>query len=341
MPETTPTLSAFFEAWDLFREPALAGAVAGALLGMLGIYVVLRRMVFLSAALSQSASLGVSLAWFAQVRWSVPAWIASPTTGGTAASLLAAGAMLAGRSSLSTRRDGVLGWVYLLGAAGTLAVGTRIVQEVQDIETLLFGSGVAVRPEDFTLLVQVSVVIGLLHLWLHRGFIQVATDQDGARVRGLPTRLVDALLIVSLAVAVSVGTRILGALPVFAFTVLPAMAALGLAVNVPQALPIAALVGGACGFGGYLVAYRYRLPVGASQTLVAALAVAAVHLLQRALAAIVALRNRQRHDHNHEHGPDCGHPAVPHGDHVDYLVGGHLHHPDAEECHDHGPLAGP
>ena len=90
MPETTPGLSAFFEAWDLFREPALAGAVAGALLGMLGIYVVLRRMVFLSAALSQSASLGVSLAWFAQVRWSVPAWIASPTTGGTAASLLAA-----------------------------------------------------------------------------------------------------------------------------------------------------------------------------------------------------------------------------------------------------------
>ena len=44
------------------------------------------------------------------------------------------------------------------------------------------------------------------------------------------------------------------------------------------------------------------------------------------------------HDENHVHGPDCGHPAVPHGDHVDYLVDGHLHHPHGDHCDDHGPL---
>jgi UDP-2,3-diacylglucosamine pyrophosphatase LpxH len=38
------------------------------------------------------------------------------------------------------------------------------------------------------------------------------------------------------------------------------------------------------------------------------------------------------------HGPDCGHPAVPHGDHVDYLVAGHLHHPHGTHCDDHGPV---
>ena len=38
------------------------------------------------------------------------------------------------------------------------------------------------------------------------------------------------------------------------------------------------------------------------------------------------------------HGPGCGHEAVPHGDHVDYLVDGHLHHPHAGHCDDHGPL---
>ena len=31
------------------------------------------------------------------------------------------------------------------------------------------------------------------------------------------------------------------------------------------------------------------------------------------------------HEDEHEHGPDCGHEAVQHGDHVDYVVGGHLH----------------
>ncbi len=42
------------------------------------------------------------------------------------------------------------------------------------------------------------------------------------------------------------------------------------------------------------------------------------------------------HDRAHRHGPACGHEAVPHGDHVDYLVGGHLHHPHGDHCDDHG-----
>lgn len=46
-----------------------------------------------------------------------------------------------------------------------------------------------------------------------------------------------------------------------------------------------------------------------------------------------------RHDAAHAHGPACGHPPVPHGDHTDYLVDGHLHHPHAGHCDDHGPLA--
>jgi hypothetical protein len=44
------------------------------------------------------------------------------------------------------------------------------------------------------------------------------------------------------------------------------------------------------------------------------------------------------HDKNHVHGKDCGHEAVPHGEHVDYVVSGHLHHAHSGHCDDHGPL---
>jgi hypothetical protein len=44
------------------------------------------------------------------------------------------------------------------------------------------------------------------------------------------------------------------------------------------------------------------------------------------------------HEAGHQHGPDCGHEAVPHGDHTDYLVDGHLHHPHGDHCDNHGPL---
>lgn len=44
------------------------------------------------------------------------------------------------------------------------------------------------------------------------------------------------------------------------------------------------------------------------------------------------------HDASHHHGAGCGHEAVHHGDHVDYLVKGHLHHPDGNHCDNHGPV---
>lgn len=44
------------------------------------------------------------------------------------------------------------------------------------------------------------------------------------------------------------------------------------------------------------------------------------------------------HGRDHQHSSKCGHEAVPHGDHVDYLVGGHLHHPDGAHCDNHGAV---
>jgi hypothetical protein len=45
------------------------------------------------------------------------------------------------------------------------------------------------------------------------------------------------------------------------------------------------------------------------------------------------------HPAGHQHGPGCGHHAIPHGDHVDYVVAGHLHHVDGSHCDDHGPVS--
>lgn len=270
------TLGQFFELWDLFRDAALTGAMAGALLGLLGVYVVLRRMVFLSAAVSQAAGLGVALAFYAKVHLGAAGLLGDPTLGAAALTLLAV-AVVVGGGRDPARRDGLLGVVWLLGAAGTLAVGTRIVQDLADIDTLLFGTAVAVVPADVARVAWTAALVGALHLWAHRGFAAASFDPDGARVRGLPVRALDYALFATLAIAVSVCTRVIGALPTFAFSVLPALAAVRLAPNVPRALLLATALGAACGFGGYLAASLYDLPVGAAQALLGvALAAAAI-----------------------------------------------------------------
>lgn len=44
------------------------------------------------------------------------------------------------------------------------------------------------------------------------------------------------------------------------------------------------------------------------------------------------------HEAGHRHSADCGHQAIPHGDHVDYVVGGHLHFAHGSHCDDHGAV---
>lgn len=264
------TIGGFFDAWELFMHPTLAGTVAGALLGFLGVYVVLRRLVFLSAAVSQAAGLGVALTFYARLHLGVPALVARPTLGAALLTLLAVLPVALERGRPSVRRDSILGFGFLVGAAGTLALGTRIIEEVHDIDELLFGSAVAVLPEDFSIIVTMSLLLLLLHVWWVRGFVSVSFDPEGAAVRGLPVRILDLTLFATLALAISVSTRVLGALPTFGFTVLPAMAAVRLSPSVFVSLILATLLGAASGFVGYLVAYLYKLPVGASQTLIGA-----------------------------------------------------------------------
>lgn len=265
-----PTLSDFFAAWELFRDPVLAGVIAGATLGYLGVYIVLRRMVFVSAALSQAAGLGVAIAFYAQIALGATGLLGDPLV--MAMIFTIATMLLLMREGVErwVSRESVLGAVYLVGGAGALLVGTKIRQEAHDIQAILFGAAVLVTPADLTKLEVVGVASLLLQVVAGRGLRLVSFDRDGARIRGLPVRLLDLCLFVSIALSVSVSTRVLGALPVFAFSVLPAMGAIMLAPNVRAALLLAAVFGALAGGAGYVTAFLYTWPVGASQTAFAA-----------------------------------------------------------------------
>ncbi len=270
------TLEQLFGSWELFGDTMITAALAGALLGALGVYVVMRRMVFVSAALSQAAGLGVVLALWLAVQGLL---VLPPAVGAVGLTLLASLLFLGDREEASSRADSLLGWLYLVGAAGILVLGSRVVQELPDVKSVLFGTAVAVTPEDASTIGALALGTLLLHVAAARGFVEVSLDRTGARVRGLPVRSLEALLLLSLALAISLITRVLGALPVFAFSVLPAMAALRVATNVPRALVLAGALGGLAGFWGYVAASVLALPVGATQALLAAAFVPAAEVV--------------------------------------------------------------
>lgn len=265
-------LTLFFESWEFFEEAAISGALAGALLGALGIYILLGRMVFLSAALSQTASAGVAFALW------LPALLGLHFDGGVPwymqpillSFILTLGVFLV--SSLVLRNakfpDAILAALYLGGGAATILIGKQIVHEIQDVQQLLIGNAVLVEHHEYLGLIIITGILLSLFVYGHRGFEAASFWPDASQVAGIPVTAINLVKFVALVLAITYTTRMMGAMPVFALSCLPAVAARH-APNVRSMFFIALGIGAFCGFGGYIFAFVFDFPVGPTQTALA------------------------------------------------------------------------
>jgi zinc transport system permease protein len=260
----------FFDAYELWKEPLLASVVAAGLCGYLGVFVVLRRVAFVSAALSQISGLGVSLAFFVGSFFgadphdpSLPLWL-SPIL--YALTLSCLGSVLLGLPS-QTRRisaESLVALAYLAASASVVLLlsSPRIVQEAHEVGDLLFGNAVAVREEHLRALCLAALAVGLVHAIFFKDFLFVSFDGDTARSAGYPVAFLDALLYASIGTAVAVATRAVGTLPVFAFLVLPAGAALLLAERLRWVVCLSVGIAVGAAVAGYLLSFIFSLPTG-------------------------------------------------------------------------------
>ena len=263
----------FWESSFLWLEAVIASMAVAAACGMVGVYTVLRRVVFLPAALSQVSGLGVVLAFLLPVLFPALAGCAlfEPALFALGVTLLAA--LLLGWMPEPRRlsREALIGIAFIAASALVILVGDRVPQESHDIENILFGNAVAVeRGQMFRALGTAGAVI-VVHVWLLRPFMLVSFDRETALAHGVRVRAIDAVLFLSLGLAIAVATRTIGAMPVFAFCLLPAVAALRAFEEVRAVLASAALVGAASAFLGYWASFAWELPTGACTVVVAAL----------------------------------------------------------------------
>ena len=268
--DEAPTWAEFVQGLDIFLDPILCGGAAGLVLGYLGVYVVLRRMVFVSAAITHSAGLGVACAYYGQIHFGL-GLLASPVLGAFTFGMGSTLLLALHPERLGLTRESLIGLTFIFASGAALLVGDRISQESHDIHAIIFGTAVLVSKVDLYTVLGVGALVLGLHLWLRRGLVFASFDPDGARVQGLPVGALDFVLLLTIGLMVSVTTRALGAMPVFAFSVLPAMAALSLTRRLGVALLVAAVLGLTAAVGGYLLSFFMSFPVGASQTVVAAL----------------------------------------------------------------------
>jgi zinc transport system permease protein len=261
----------FLAAREIWGVPLAASVVAGALLGGLGVWVVLRRTVFVSAALTQLSTFGLVLTLLVEERIHIETEHAGEQL---LVSIVFAvlGALLLGalRPRWLPAEAGV-GAAWVVASALVVLVASQLVHAAHDLGGLVFGNAVAVPMADLVAIVIVAVLDGVVHLIFSKELAFASFDPETAQALGMRTWVWDAVLFLTLGLAIPVTARALGALPVFAFLTLPASAALLLRVRFRTAFVVSSAFGVLAAGLGYVASWVWELPTGATMVVLAGL----------------------------------------------------------------------
>ncbi len=254
----------FWESSFMWLEAVVASVAVAAACAFVGVYMVLRRVVFLPAAISQVAGLGVALAFLVTAFFPALSglWLLEPVVMATLISLAAALWLGWAREPRRLSRESLIGIAFILASALVILVGSFVPQESHDIKDILFGNAVMVARSQMWIALGVSALVLVLHLALAGPFLMVSFDRDTARSHDVPVALLDGILFLTLGLVASAATRTIGALPAFAFTVLPAAAALSLSKKMVVVFVLAPILGAASAFFGYYASFVFELPTG-------------------------------------------------------------------------------
>lgn len=261
---------------DVFQYGYLSNALAACILagitcGLIGTYVVCRRMVFLAGGITHASFGGLGIAFWAGTNPIVGAWIF--------AVLSALGIEWAG-SRGHIREDSAIGIIWSIGmAVGALFMSLRPGYTSGDLAAYLFGSIITVTDTDVRALALLTalILIGAL-LWL-RPVMYVAFDRDFARSRNIPTRVISYVMAALVATAIVLSIRIMGIVLLISLLTMPVVIVNTLARSYRTIALTAPIVAVAGNVTGLILSYHLEVPPGAAIIFVLTVALVSVKLV--------------------------------------------------------------
>jgi zinc transport system permease protein len=266
--------------YDFLQHALLAGILAGVACGVVGTFVVVRRISFIAGAIAHCVLGGLGAARYLQVvrGWD---WL-DPLHGAVAAALLAA--LIIGLVSLRVkeREDTIIGALWAVGMAVGILFIARTPGYNEDLMSYLFGNILLVRARDLWLMVGLDALVVFLVVALYAELQAICFDEEFARLRGLNVELYYLLLLALTALTVVLLVSVVGLVLVIALLTLPVAIAAQFAGTIRGTMVLAAALSVAFTTSGLALSYAPDLPAGATTIVLAGVAYLAV-ITSRAL----------------------------------------------------------
>ncbi|MDP1834309.1 MAG: metal ABC transporter permease [Chlamydiales bacterium] len=275
-------MSDFFEALmtnPLLLAAVLAGLAASIVSGIIGSYVVVKRVVFISGSISHSVLGGMGFCLWLQrsrgIEW------ATPLEGALVTAILSA--LIIGWIHLyyREREDSVIAALWSVGTAvGVLFISQTPGYNVE-LNNFLIGNILWVAPSDLYILYGLDAFVVIAVLCLHRRFLAICFDEEQAQLQGQPVKALYLLLLVLVAVTTVLLIQVVGVILVLTMLTIPAAIANLFTTRLSRMMLLAIVLSAAFSFFGTMAAYHLDWPAGATIALLAGIAYGIALVFQR------------------------------------------------------------
>lgn len=319
-------------ALDFMIRALIAATLTGLMAPAVGTYIVQKRLSLLGDGLGHVAIAGVGLALLTS-QAPVPMAVALCVAGAVIIELLRQTGRASGDVGLAILFYGGLAFGVLMAGIAGKGAGT--------LSQYLFGSLSAVDNSDLTTVAILSVVVMTASIGLSDQLFAVCADEDFAKSQGIATRALNILIVVMAAATVAVSMRTVGLLLVSALMVVPVATADNLVMGFKKSLFVSMAIGLTAALGGVVGSYYLDSASGATIVVLAII----FFIVSIPLKTLIGRRRKpvqpstqpvfQRAEAHTSLEAEHDHPALWHGDHVDYLHNGHRHAPHGDHFDEH------
>lgn len=239
-----------------FFQNALWGSfLASVVCGMIGTYIVTRRLVFISGGITHASFGGIGLGLYCGI---------SPLLSATVFSILSAFGVewLSKRSDM--REDSAIAVLWTFGMAIGIIFSFLTPGYASDLSSYLFGNILTITHQDICLLGVLVAVVGLFFFIFLRSIITIAFDREFARSQRMPVLLFEYMMMTFIALTIVACLRMVGIVLVISMLTLPQMTANLFTHSFRNMIFISILIGWISCIGGLLLSYKLSVPSGAA-----------------------------------------------------------------------------
>jgi zinc transport system permease protein len=245
--------------FGFMQRALLAGVLVSIACGIIGTYVVINRIVFISGGIAHAAYGGIGLGYYLKL---------NPVLGAIVFSVASALGMGLVQRKAKERADTIIGVMWAIGMALGIVFIDLTQGYVVDLMSYLFGSILTVPVSDLIIIATLDAVIITLALLFYKELLAISFDETFARIENVPVDTIYLVLLCMIALTVVMMMRVVGLIMVIAMLTIPAAISGQFVKDMKKMMVVSSVLGILFTTSGLWLSYTLNLTSGASIILV-------------------------------------------------------------------------